>query len=95
MADFGLSRDFQSVNRKYTTQVVTLWYRAPELLLDCEYDEQIDVWSLGCIVVEMLNNGQPLFKGQNELQMFKAFCQVLGYPNSQTWPEYMTKVKPV
>ena len=47
-----------------TKTVVTLWYRSPELLLKYrEYGPPVDVWSIGCIIGELLNKGDPLFKG--------------------------------
>lgn len=55
LADFGLARAFTLPLRTYTHEVVTLWYRAPELLLGSRfYTMAIDVWSLGCIFAEMV-----------------------------------------
>lgn len=57
LADFGLSRAFSLPTRTYTHEVVTLWYRAPELLLGAKiYSTSIDIWSLGCIMAEMVIN---------------------------------------
>lgn len=56
LADFGLARIFYPGNKtyQYTNRVVTLWYRAPELLLGARnYSETVDVWSLGCVFAEM------------------------------------------
>jgi serine/threonine protein kinase len=56
LADFGLARDFYRNNRnaQYTNRVVTLWYRAPELLLGAKnYSDTVDMWSLGCVFAEM------------------------------------------
>jgi len=51
-----------------TPKVVTLWYRAPEILLRCgEYSKPADVWAVGCILAEFLNNGRPLMPGKNEI----------------------------
>lgn len=60
--------------RTYTHEVVTLWYRAPEILLGSKtYSTPVDVWSIGCIFVEMLN-AKPLFPGDSEIdQLFKIF----------------------
>ena len=56
VCDFGLARPYGDPIRGYTQLVVTLWYRAPELLLGCkEYSTEIDVWSLGCVFAELLN----------------------------------------
>lgn len=57
LADFGLSRSFSLPTRTYTHEVVTMWYRAPELLLGSKlYCTGIDIWSLGCIMVEMVRH---------------------------------------
>ena len=56
LADFGLARAFTVPLRQYTHEVVTLWYRAPEILLGCrDYSTPVDSWSLGCIFAEMLS----------------------------------------
>jgi cyclin-dependent kinase len=56
-------------------KVVTLWYRAPEVLLGSRhYSTAIDMWSVGCIVAEMVLQGHPLFPGDSEIdQIFKIF----------------------
>lgn len=65
LADFGLARAFGLPVRAYTHEVVTLWYRAPEVLLGAKtYSTPVDVWSIGCIFVEMVN-GRPLFPGDS------------------------------
>lgn len=56
LADFGLSRSFSLPTRAYTREVVTLWYRAPEMLLGTKiYCPGVDIWSLGCIMAEMVS----------------------------------------
>jgi serine/threonine protein kinase len=72
--------------RPYSEGVVTLWYRAPEILLGAmEYGSAIDVWSVGCIFVEMVTKA-TLFKGDTETdQIFKIF-RVLGVPCEDNWP---------
>merc|ERR1712107_679277 len=86
LADFGLARAFGVPVRVYTHEVVTLWYRAPEILLGCaKYSTPIDIWSLGSIVADMIG-GKPLFQGDSEIdQLFKTF-RILGTPNEQSWP---------
>ncbi|EFA05700.2 Cdc2 kinase-like protein [Tribolium castaneum] len=86
IADFGLSRCFSIPTKPYTHEVVTMWYRAPELLLGSKlYTNGIDVWSLGCVMVEMLLK-RALFPGDSEIdQMFKIF-KTLGTPNEEMWP---------
>lgn len=85
LADFGLARSVTLPVRIYTKEVVTLWYRAPEILLGSElYGPAIDVWSLGCIFYEMLTK-KVLFPGDSEIdQLFKIF-QKLGTPNESQW----------
>ncbi|KAG8809669.1 Cyclin-dependent kinase catalytic subunit [Serendipita sp. 399] len=67
--------------------VVTLWYRAPEVLLGArQYSTALDMWSVGCIVAEMVLKGSPLFNGDSEIdQIFKIF-RILGTPNDTIWP---------
>lgn len=84
LADFGLARASQLASRQvYTNEVVTLWYRAPELLLGSQqYDESVDMWSAGCIFSE-LSSRRALFMGDSEIdQMFKIF-RLLGTPTVQ------------
>ncbi|CAA2966083.1 cell division control 2 homolog A-like [Olea europaea subsp. europaea] len=74
LADFGLARAFGIPVRTFTHEVVTLWYRAPEILLGSRhYSTPVDVWSVGCIFAEMVNQ-QPLFPGDSEIdELFKIF----------------------
>lgn len=87
LADFGLARSMALPLRVCTKEVVTLWYRAPELLLGSEiYGPAIDIWSLGCIFYEMLTK-KVLFSGDSEIgQLFKIF-QILGTPTETQWSE--------
>ena len=65
LADFGLARAFGIPMRAYTHEVITLWYRAPEILLGAKtYDMAVDIWGLGCIFSEMLTK-HPLFPGND------------------------------
>ncbi|GAX18364.1 hypothetical protein FisN_23Hu258 [Fistulifera solaris] len=86
LADFGLARLSAIPNGPYTFEVVTLWYRSPELLLGANrYSTAVDVWSIGCIFAEMAN-GMPLFPGRSDIdQIFKIF-QRRGTPSGETWP---------
>merc|ERR550532_2931261 len=90
LADFGLARAFSVPLRAYTHEVVTLWYRAPEILLgQSTYATPMDIWSLGCIVSEMAT-AQPLFPGDSEIDtMFKIF-RILGTPTNEVWPGVTT-----
>ena len=86
IADFGLSRIFTMPIRPYTSDVVTLWYRAPELLLgSSEYSTPIDIWSIGCIFAEMVTK-RPLFPGDSEVDQLYRIFRVLGTPNEEIWP---------
>ncbi|CAO3676174.1 hypothetical protein G6F70_000791 [Rhizopus microsporus] len=86
IADLGLSRAFGVPMRTYTHQVITLWYRAPEILLGSpHYSTAVDMWSVGCIFAEMLTM-QPLFPGDSQIdQLFKIF-RALGTPTEEMWP---------
>ena len=96
LCDFGLARAFGLPIKTYTHEVVTLWYRAPEILLGArQYSTPVDIWSVGCIFAEMAQ-GRPLFCGDSEIdQLFKIF-KILGtpteeiYPGSTTLPDYKT-----
>ena len=87
LADFGLARAFGVPVKTYTHEVVTLWYRCPEILLGAkQYSTGVDLWSIGCIMAEMAQR-RPLFTGDSEIdQIFKIF-KVLGTPNDSLWPE--------
>lgn len=86
LADFGLARLINLPMRIYTHEVVTLWYRAPEILLGSKYyTTGVDVWSLGCIFAEMILR-RPMFPGDSEIdQLFRIF-RTLGTPCENTWP---------
>jgi len=86
LADFGLARAYAVPLRTYTHEVVTLWYRAPEVLLGAkQYSIPVDVWSAACIFAELLTK-KPLFAGDSEIdEIFKIF-QLLGTPTEAIWP---------
>lgn len=67
IADFGLARSFGLPLKSYTHEVVTLWYRAPEVLLGSKvYSTAVDIWSVGCIFYELAHR-KPLFFGESEI----------------------------
>ncbi|CAL6106451.1 Kinase [Hexamita inflata] len=86
LADFGLARSFGVPIRHYTHEIVTLWYRSPEVLLGSKlYSTAVDVWSIGCIMAE-LSTGEPLFQGRSEVEMLFEIFQLRGTPTEDTWP---------
>ncbi|CAL1392982.1 unnamed protein product [Linum trigynum] len=89
ICDFGMSRQYgSSPSKPYTSLVVTLWYRAPELLLGAkQYSTAVDMWSVGCIMAELLGK-DPLFNGTNELGQLKKIFGILGTPNEDIWPGF-------
>ncbi|GIL99259.1 hypothetical protein Vretimale_4482 [Volvox reticuliferus] len=88
ITDFGLARCFlPNADRAYTERVVTLYYRAPELLLGAPtYTSAVDLWSVGCIMAEMVNF-EPLFKADNEIGLLFHIFEKLGTPNKDVWRE--------
>ena len=86
ICDFGLARAVGSPPRAYTETVVTLWYRAPEVLLgERRYGTPLDVWSAGCIFAELLTR-ETLFPAQGEAEALALQLQLLGTPTEATWP---------
>ncbi|KAG0334713.1 kinase subunit of RNA polymerase II carboxy-terminal domain kinase I [Podila humilis] len=88
LADFGLARLFQKkVKRDYTNRVITLWYRPPELLLGATaYGPEVDMWSAGCIMVELFTR-KPIFQGHNEIMQLDNIWRTMGTPQKETWPD--------
>ncbi|TDL28417.1 Pkinase-domain-containing protein [Rickenella mellea] len=90
VADFGLARRFgDPVGVGGMTQlVVTLWYRAPEILLGATtYSTAVDMWSIGCIFGELLLN-EPVFQAKGEIELLSMIFKLLGPPTSSSWPDY-------
>ena len=79
LCDFGFARTKSAhVMAQYTDYVSTRWYRSPELLVgDAQYDEGVDIWSIGCIFAEIYN-GLPLFPGESDLDTLHLIMDVLG-----------------
>jgi len=83
IGDFGLAREATTPQRPYTHDVVTLPYKAPELLLGAEmYGAAVDVWSFGCKLFEMAT-GRVLFRGDSEFGVLLKIFQKLGTPNDE------------
>ncbi|KAL4198051.1 hypothetical protein AMTRI_Chr03g43950 [Amborella trichopoda] len=75
IADLGLSRSFTVPLKKYTHEILTLWYRAPEVLLGAtHYSTPVDIWSIGCVF------------GDSELQQLLHIFRLLGTPDDAMWP---------
>jgi len=92
VADLGSIRDAGRTALKLTTAVVTLWYRPPELLLgNSEYTNAIDIWSLGCVIVEMLAMA-ALFPGRDVDDMMYRIVSCLGKPSGRTWQEHFARL---
>lgn len=74
--------------KPYTHEVVTLWYRAPEVLLgDKLYSPSIDIWSIGTIFAEIAEGGRAILNGDSEIdQLFKTF-RLIGTPSEDLWSE--------
>ena len=81
IADFGLARAFSIPIKPYTSNVVTQYYRSPELLLQMsEYAIPIDLWSVGCIFAELVTR-QPFFRGESEIAQLMQIFRIMGTPS--------------
>uniref|UniRef100_A0A8C5GA59 cyclin-dependent kinase n=1 Tax=Gouania willdenowi TaxID=441366 RepID=A0A8C5GA59_GOUWI len=86
LADFGLARAKSVPTKTYSNEVVTLWYRPPDVLLgSSEYSTQIDMWGVGCIFYEMAA-GRPLFPGSTVEDELHLIFRLLGTPTEDNWP---------
>ena len=87
LADFGLMTNAKK-KKLFSSNVVTLWYRAPELLLGCQqYGPEVDMWSVGCIFIELMTKKSP-FPGKDEMHQAHLIWNVCGAPNDQSWPNW-------
>ncbi|XP_065889354.1 cyclin-dependent kinase 5-like [Dysidea avara] len=88
LADFGLARAFGIPVRSFSAEVVTLWYRPPDVLMGAQiYTTSIDIWSAGCIFAELSNGGKPLFPGNDVDEQLKRIFRLVGTPTERMWPE--------
>lgn len=86
IGDFGLAKFYGSPTRINTNQVVTRWYRSPELLFGAkQYSVGIDMWAVGCILAELLLR-VPFLPGESDLDQLSRICQVFGNPTDDNWP---------
>lgn len=88
LADFGLA--IQQCFHEYSHQVMSRWYRAPELLYGSRhYDAAVDMWAVGCIFVELFHR-RPLFRGESDIDQLRLVLQTCGVPSEHTWPGVST-----
>ncbi|KAF2133586.1 Pkinase-domain-containing protein [Dothidotthia symphoricarpi CBS 119687] len=88
LADFGMARYIPPSNAPLTQLVVTLWYRAPELLLGTTaYGTEVDMWSLGCIFAELLLKA-PILPGKNEVDQLSLIFSLCGLPTEKSWAAF-------
>lgn len=92
ICDFGLARGVKD-DVDLTKYVVTRWYRAPELLCACtDYDEKIDVWSVGCILAELLGR-TPLWPGKDYINQMQLIFSIIGTPTDPADLQFITNEK--
>ena len=78
LADFGLARTFSPTLRPLTIEVITRWYRAPEIMLGCDqYTAAVDVWSVACVIAEM-SNRFPFLPGDSDIGQLHRIYELLG-----------------
>lgn len=88
IADFGLAREYKKLknNENYTNRVITLWYRPVEILLgETLYKTEPDVWSSGCVFMELFTR-KAIFQGKDEIGQLDTIWSVLGTPKVSSWP---------
>ena len=89
ITDFGLARGYGLPITNFRNDVVSLWYRAPDILLGNEqYERSVDMWSIGCIFGEMVT-GSIFFKGFSENDQLRKIFEILGTPNEKWYKFYM------
>lgn len=95
LGDFGLARKIvEERDARYTSNVITLYYRPPELLFGCQiYAYEVDIWSVGCIIYEMITK-KYLFQSERAIEaknltisQLKSIFTICGIPDSKEWPE--------
>lgn len=86
LADFGLARSFSDPYRAMTSQVITRWYRPPELLFGARYySGTVDVWSMGLVFAELILR-TPFIAGNTDMHQIELICQAIGTPSEGNWP---------
>lgn len=88
IADFGLARIFASPKARLTHQVITRWYRPPELLFAARsYGPSVDIWSVGCIFAELMLRF-PYMPGNSDIDQLAKIFQARGTPKKEHWPDF-------
>ena len=86
LADFGLARSFSDPYRPMTYQVITRWYRPPELLFGARfYSGAVDVWSMGTVFAELILRS-PFLAGNTDVHQLELICNTIGTPTEENWP---------
>jgi cyclin-dependent kinase len=89
VADFGLAKKASFMQRRKSNTIVSLWYRAPEIVLGSEdYLLGVDIWSMGCIFAEFFCR-EPVFKVKNEEEALDRAFKILGYPTKSHSPHLL------
>jgi cell division cycle 2-like protein len=88
LADFGLARKYQDPLQPLTQMVITLWYRPPELLFgETIYGPAVDMWSVGCILGELITK-EAILQGEGEIDQIDKIFSLVGTPNDNNWPDF-------
>lgn len=86
LADFGLARSFADPQRPMTSNVITRWYRPPELLFGARhYSGAVDIWSVALVFAELIIR-TPYIAGDSEVGQVSLVCQAVGTPTEENWP---------
>jgi cyclin-dependent kinase 7 len=86
LADFGLARSFSDPYKPMTYNVITRWYRPPELLFGARhYSGAVDIWAVGLVFAELILRA-PYIPGDTEVQQISLICQAIGTPTEDNWP---------
>ncbi|KAH9910012.1 protein kinase-like domain-containing protein [Xylariomycetidae sp. FL2044] len=86
LADFGLARSFSDPYKIMTSNVITRWYRPPELLFGAKhYSGAVDIWSVGTVFAELVMR-TPFIPGNTELEQINLTCRAIGTPTEENWP---------
>lgn len=89
LADFGLAKKASFLQRRKSNAIVSLWYRAPEIILGSEdYFMGVDIWSVGCIFAELFQT-RPVFMCRNEKDVLRKVFYMLGTPSAKHCPMYL------